>query len=91
MLQFVSSDPSPDLHEEDDTQEHGEGEGHAVILLDGAATPEEGNKEDDTAHDDQKHGGGEKLVSQEVEILGIGTLNNSSSDNQKQTRELIIK
>ena len=88
MLQFVSSDPSPDLHEEDDAQEDGEGEGHAVVLLDGTATPKEGNEEDDAAHDDQEHGGGEELVSEEVEILGIGALNNSSRDNQEQTREL---
>ena len=88
VLQFVSSDPRPDLHEEDDAQQHGEGEGHAVILLDGAATSEEGDKEDDTAHDDQEHRGREELVSKKVEILGIGSLNNSSSDNQEQTREL---
>ena len=88
VLQFVSSDPRPDLHEEDDAQQHGEGEGHAVILLDGAATPEEGDKEDDAAHDDQEHGGGEELVPEKVEILGVGTLNNSSSHNQEQPREL---
>ena len=88
VLQFVCSDPRPDLHEEDDAQQHGEGEGHAVILLDGAATPEEGDKEDDAAHDDQEHRGREELISKKVEILGIGALNNSSRDNQEQTREL---
>ena len=88
MLQFVSSDPCPDLHQEDDAEEHSEGEGHAVVFLNGAAAPEEGDKEDNAAHDNQEHGGGEELVSEEVEILGIGPLNNSSSHNQKQTREL---
>ena len=88
MLQFVSSDPRPDLHEEDDAQQHGEGEGHAVVLLDGTATTKEGNEEDDATHDYQEHGGGEELVSKEVEILSIGALNKSSSDNQEQTREL---
>ena len=88
MLQFVSSNSCPDLHQEDDAQEDGEGEGHAVVLLDGAATPEEGHEEDDAAHDDQEHGGGEELVSEKIEILGVGSLNNSSGDNQEQPREL---
>ena len=88
MLEFVSSNPCPDLHEEDDAQEDGEGEGHAVVLLDGTATPEEGNEEDDAAHDDQEHGGGEELVTEKIEILGVGSLNNSSSHNQEQPREL---
>ena len=88
MLQFVSSDPCPDLHQEDDAEEHSEGEGHAVVFLNGAAAPEEGDKEDNAAHDNQEHGGGEELVSEKVEILGVGSLNNSSGDNQEQPREL---
>ena len=59
-----------------------------MVLLDGAATPEEGHEEDDAAHDDQEHGGGEELVPEKVEILGVGSLNNSSGDNQEQPREL---
>ena len=88
MFEFVSSNSCPDLHQEDDAQKDGEGEGHAVVLLDGATTPEEGHEEDDAAHDDQEHGGGEELVPEKVEILGVGSLNNSSGDNQEQPREL---
>ena len=88
MLKFVGSNSSPDLHQEDDAKQDSEGQGHAVVLFNGAATSKEGHEEDDTAHDDQEHGGGKELVSEEVEVLGIGPLNNSSSHNQKQTREL---
>ena len=88
MFQFVSCDPCPDLHQEDDAQEHSKGEGHAVVLLNSAAAPEEGDKENNAAHDNQEDRGGEELVSEEVEILSIGPLNNTSSHNQKQTREL---
>ena len=65
-LELVGRDTRSDLHEEDDPQEDGEGEGHAVVLLDGPAAPEESDKEDDAADDDEEDRGGEELVPQEV-------------------------
>ena len=61
-LQFVCGDTSPDLHEEYDPEEDGEGEGHAVVLLDGSATSEECNKENDAADNDEEYRSGEELV-----------------------------
>ena len=88
MFQFVSCDPCPDLHQEDDAQEHSKGEGHAVVLLNSAAAPEEGDKENNAAHDNQEDRGGEELVTQEVKILTVGTLNHSTSHNQEQSWKL---
>ena len=88
MLEFVSSNPSSDLHEEDDAQEDGEGEGHAVVLLDGAAAAEEGDEEDDAADDDEEDGRVEELVAQEVEVLAVHPLDHATSHDQAQAREL---
>ncbi len=43
----VGGDPGRDLHDEDDPEEDGEGEDHAVVVADGAAAAEEGDGEDD--------------------------------------------
>ena len=54
-FQFVGSNSSTYLHQEDDAKQEGEGEGHAVVLLDCSTTSKEGNKENDAANDDEKH------------------------------------
>ena len=51
----VRADAGAELEEEDEGEEHGEGDGHAVVLLDGAAAPEERHEEDDAAHHHQQH------------------------------------
>ena len=51
----VRPDAGAELEEEDEGEEHGEGDGHAVVLLDGAAAPEERHEEDDAAHHHQQH------------------------------------
>ena len=56
-----------------------------MVLLDGTTAPKESNKEDDAAHNDQEDRGGEELVTQEVKILTVGTLNHSTSHNQEQS------
>ena len=83
-LELVGRDTCTDLHEEDDPEEDGEGEGHAVVLLDGSAAPEESNKEDDAADDDEEHRSGEELVSQEVEVLAVSSLDHAASHYEEQ-------
>ena len=87
-LELVGRDTCSDLHEEDDPEEDGEGEGHAVVLLDGSAAPEEGHKEDDAADDDEEDRRGEELVAQEVEVLAVGSLDHSASHYEEQPGQL---
>ena len=87
-FEFISSNTCPNLHEEDDTEQNGEGEGHAVVLLDGPAAAKEGDEEDDTSHDDEEDWGREELVSKEVKILTVGPLDHTPCHNQEQAREL---
>lgn len=61
-LQLVGRNTCSDLHKEDNPEEDGEGEGHAVVLLDGSATSEECNKENDAADNDEEYRSGEELV-----------------------------
>ena len=56
MLQLVCNNPRSDLHQEDDAKEDGEGESHAVVLLDSAAATEEGDEKYNATHDDQDVG-----------------------------------
>ena len=87
-LELVGRDTCSDLHEEDDPQEDGEGEGHAVVLLDGSATSEESHKEDDAADNDEEDRSGEELVAQKVEVLAVGSLDNPASHYEEQPGEL---
>ena len=84
-LQFVGGDTCPDLHQEDDAEEDGEGEGHAVVLLDGTTTPEEGDEEDDASDNDEEDRSGEELVTEEVQVLTVGSLDYTSSHDQEQS------
>ena len=74
----------------DDAHEDGKGGRHAVVLLDCAAAPKEGDKEDDTANDDEEDGGVEELVTEEVKVLGVGTLDHTAHHYQEQARKLRI-
>ena len=89
-LQFIGSNTSPNLHEENNTQKNCKGEGHAMVLLDGSTATKEGDKEDDTSDNDEEDGGREELISQKVKILTVGSLHHSSYHNEKQTWELEI-
>ena len=83
-LQLVGRNTCSDLHKEDNPEEDGEGEGHAVVLLDGPAAPEESDKEDDAADDDEEDRGGEELVPQEVQVLAISSLDHPASHYEEQ-------
>ena len=61
-----------------------------MVLLDRPAAPEEGDEEDDAADDDEEDGGVEELVPEEVEVLGVGTLDHSAHHYQEKARKLII-
>ena len=84
-LQFVGGNTRPDLHHEDDAEEDGEGEGHAVVLLDGTTAPEEGDEEDDASDNDEEDRSGEELVAEEVQVLTVGSLDDTSSHDQEQS------
>ena len=56
-----------------------------MVLLDGPTATKEGDKEDDTSDNDEEDRGREELISQEVKILTVGSLHNSSYHNEKQT------
>ena len=89
-LELISRNARADLHEEDDAHEDGEGGRHAVVLLDRAAAAEEGDEEDDAADDDEEDGGVEELVTEEVKVLGVGTLDHTAHHYQEQARKLRI-
>ena len=61
-----------------------------MVLLDRAAAPEEGDKEDDAANDHEEDGGVEELVAEEVKILGVGALDHSPDHYQEKARKLRI-
>ena len=61
-----------------------------MVLLDRPAATEEGNEEDDAADDDEEDGGVEELVPEEVEVLGVGTLDHSPHHYQEKARKLRI-
>ena len=84
-LQFVGGDTCPDLHQEDDAEEDGEGEGHAVVLLDGTTAAEERDEEDDASDNDEEDRSGEELVAEEVQVLTVGSLDDTSSHDQEQS------
>ena len=50
----VSGDADSELDEEDASEEEREGEGHALVLLDGSAAAEEGDTENDQSDNDLK-------------------------------------
>ena len=54
-----------------------------MVLLDRPAAPEEGNEEDDAANDDEEDGGVEELVTEEVKVLGVSTLDHSTHHYQE--------
>ena len=84
-LQFVGGNTRPDLHHEDDAEEDGEGEGHAVVLLDGSTASKEGYEEDDATDDDEEDRSGEELVTEEVQVLTIGSLDYPSCHYEEQS------
>ena len=83
-LQLVGGNPGSNLHQEDDSQQDGEGEGHAVALLDCTAASEESNKENYASNNDEKDRSGEESISKEVQILAVSSLDNSSSDDEEE-------
>ena len=85
---MVGGNPSADLDEKDGGEEAGKGEGHAVVLLDGAAAAEEGHEEDDAADHDEEDGGVEELVAKKVEVLAVHALDDSAGDDQAEARYL---
>ena len=69
--QVVGRDPHHHLQQEDDAQQPGEGEGHAVALVDSTTASEEGDTEDDDTKDDEEDRSGE-MMTKEVKILTVG-------------------
>ena len=49
-FESVSCNSCPNLHEEDDAEQDGEGESHAVVLLDRTAASKECNKENNASY-----------------------------------------
>ena len=84
-LQCVGGDTHPDLHQEDDAEEDGEGEGHAVVLLDGSTASKEGYEEDDATDDDEEDRSGEELVTKEVQVLTVCSLDYPSCHYEEQS------
>ncbi len=87
----VNGDGAADLHDEDDAEEDGEGDGHALVLLDGAAAAEEGHDEDEEAHADDQEGRVQEVVAQEVQVLPVRALDHGAGDDQHQTGQLLKK
>ena len=88
LAHHVRPDACAQLQQEYEGEEHGEGDGHAVVLLDGAAAAEEGDEEDDAADDDEEDGRVEELVAQEVEVLTVHALDHAARHDQAEAGEL---
>ena len=88
VAHHVGPDAGAQFQEEDEGEQHGEGDGHAVVLLDGAATAEEGDEEDDAADDDEEDGRVEEAVAEEVQVLTVHALDHPASHDQAEARQL---
>ena len=84
-FQLVGSNTSSNLHQEDDTQEDGKGEGHAVVFLDCSTASKESNKEDDASNNDEEDRSGKEGISKEVKILTVSSLNNTTGDDEEES------
>ena len=84
-FQLVGSNTSSNLHQEDDTQEDGKGEGHAVVFLDGSTASKESNKEDDASNNNEEDRSGKEGISKEVKILTVSSLNNTTGDDEEES------
>ena len=78
IFSHVCPNSSRQLHQENECQQNRERHCHAVILFYGSAASEEGHEEDDAAHHDQEDGCVEEAVVEEVQILGIHSLDGPS-------------
>ena len=87
-LHEVGPHAAADLHEEDDAEQHGKGQGHAVVLLNGAAASEEGHPEDEESDDDQQNRRVEEPRAEKVQILAVDALNDDAGDDQNQAGNL---
>lgn len=86
--QHISGNSGTKFDQEDESQQHSEGHSHAVVLPHGSAAAEEGHSEDDASDHDEKDRGVEELIAQEVQVLAVHALDDSSGDDQRQTRNL---
>ena len=59
-----------------------------MVLLDSTTAAEESNKEYDASNNDEEYRGGKELVSQEVKILTVGSLDHPASNDEEQSRQL---
>ena len=61
--------PQAELQQEEGAEHPGVGRGEAVVLVDGAAAPTEGDDGHQEAQEDEEHGDGDQGVAQEVKML----------------------
>ena len=61
--------PQAELQQEEGAEHPGVGRGEAVVLVDGAAAPAEGDDGHQEAQEDEEHGDGDQGVAQEVKML----------------------
>ena len=61
--------PQAELQQEEGAEHPGVGRGEAVVLMDGAAAPAEGDDGHQEAQEDEEHGDGDQGVAQEVKML----------------------
>ena len=59
------------LHNNDTSEQCGEGEDHARVFLDRSTTSEEADDQDDDAEDDEQDGRVGVNVAKEVEVVGV--------------------
>ena len=90
VAHHVGPDSGAQFQEEYEGEQHGEGDGHAVVLLDRAAAAKEGDEEDDAANNNEEDGSVEELVAEKVKILGVRPLDHSAGHYQEKSRKLNI-
>ena len=86
-----SSHCSSNLQDEDDCKQAGEGESHAVVLLDSSTAAKEGDGKDEASKDDDVWRGGEELITKKVQILLILCVDDDPNHHEHEARYLGVE
>ena len=88
---MISSHSSSNLKDENDSKQTGEGESHAVVLLDSSTAAKEGDGKDEASKDDDVWRGGEELITKKVQILLIHCMDGDPNHHEHEARYLGVE
>lgn len=84
----IGCNTATQFHQKYERQQDGESHDHTVVLLDSSTTSKESDEKDDTSHDHQQDRSIKDAIAQEIEVLGIYTLNHPTRHDKNQPRQL---